>query len=80
MVFSNANNSLFIVDRIRGALSGLFGLVLPSIAAPPLLAAIMMAGHGIAWGVYSIRVKSEAEALFKITTNPTRFSTQNYYQ
>ncbi len=37
------------------ALTGLIGLVLPGITAPPLLAAIMMAGAGIAWGVYSIR-------------------------
>jgi drug/metabolite transporter (DMT)-like permease len=44
------------------ALAGLIGLVLPGITAPPLIAAIMMAGSGIAWGVYSIRGKSNEDA------------------
>lgn len=43
------------------ALTGLIGLVLPGITAPPLLAAIMMAGAGIAWGVYSIRGKNNED-------------------
>lgn len=43
------------------ALTGLIGLVLPGITAPPLLAAIMMAVAGIAWGVYSIRGKSNED-------------------
>lgn len=42
-------------------LTGLIGLVLPGITAPPLLAAIMMAAAGIAWGVYSIRGKSNED-------------------
>lgn len=43
------------------ALAGLVGLVLPGISAPPLLAASLMAGAGIAWGVYSIRGKATAD-------------------
>ncbi len=37
------------------ALAGLVGLVLPSLAAPPLMSAILMVGAGVAWGVYSLR-------------------------
>ena len=37
------------------AIGGLVYLVLPSLSAPPLDRALMMAGAGIAWGIYSIR-------------------------
>jgi drug/metabolite transporter (DMT)-like permease len=37
------------------ALGGLTGLMLPGLTAPPLLAALLMAGAGIAWGIYSLR-------------------------
>ncbi|HEY3598082.1 MAG TPA: DMT family transporter [Paraburkholderia sp.] len=37
------------------ALAGLVGLVLPGIAAPPLLSSLLMLAAGIAWGVYSLR-------------------------
>jgi hypothetical protein len=33
------------------AVAGLVGLVLPGVAAPPLLGALLMAGAGVAWGV-----------------------------
>ena len=42
------------------AVAGLVGLVLPGLSSPPLLAATLMAGAGIAWGVYSIRGKGKA--------------------
>jgi len=37
------------------ALAGLVGLVLPGLAAPPLVGSLLMAVSGIAWGVYSLR-------------------------
>ncbi|WP_036187260.1 DMT family transporter [Marinobacterium lacunae] len=37
------------------AIAGLVGLVLPGLTAPPLVASLLMAGAGIAWGVYSLR-------------------------
>lgn len=39
------------------ALTGLIGLVLPGLSAPPLLDSALMAGAGVAWGIYSIRGK-----------------------
>jgi len=46
---------------LTGALAGLFYLVLPGIAAPDPLGALLMAISGIAWGVYSIRGKRAAQ-------------------
>ncbi|SEF79428.1 DMT family transporter [Marinobacterium lutimaris] len=40
------------------ALAGLIGLMLPGLSAPPLLSALLMAGAGVAWGVYSLRGRS----------------------
>lgn len=37
------------------AVSGLIGLVLPGLAAPPLVGALLMLSAGAAWGVYSLR-------------------------
>src|SRR6478735_12356583 len=37
------------------AVIGLVALVLPGLSAPPLDAALLMLGAGIAWGVYSLR-------------------------
>jgi drug/metabolite transporter (DMT)-like permease len=48
------------VTQIAGlllALSGLVALVFPGLSAPPLGAAALMLGAGIAWGVYSLRGK-----------------------
>lgn len=40
------------------AVGGLIGLMLPGLSAPPLLSSLLMAGAGIAWGVYSLRGRS----------------------
>ena len=40
------------------AIGGLIALLLPGIAAPPLRAALLMAGAGVAWGIYSLRGRS----------------------
>lgn len=53
---------LWTGERIRGlkllgvlvALGGLVWLLLPGLAAPPLLAAALMLAAGVAWGVYSL--------------------------
>lgn len=37
------------------ALFGLIALVLPGLAAPPILNSLLMIGAGVAWGVYSLR-------------------------
>lgn len=54
---------MFRGERFRGlqlfgfvlAISGLVGLLLPGLSAPPLGAAVLMLLAGIAWGVYSLR-------------------------
>jgi drug/metabolite transporter (DMT)-like permease len=43
------------------ALGGLVGLLLPGLAAPPLPAALLMLGAGVAWGVYSLRGKGAGD-------------------
>jgi drug/metabolite transporter (DMT)-like permease len=45
------------------ALAGLVTLVLPGLTAPPLGAALLMLGAGIAWGVYSLRGKGAGDPL-----------------
>jgi drug/metabolite transporter (DMT)-like permease len=45
------------------AISGLVALVFPGLSAPPLGAASLMLGAGIAWGVYSLRGKSAGDPL-----------------
>ncbi len=43
------------------AYAGLIGLVLPGLAAPPLVSATLMLCAGIAWGVYSVRGKGAGD-------------------
>ena len=45
------------------ALGGLVGLLLPGLAAPPLEAAFLMLGAGVAWGIYSLRGKGGGDPL-----------------
>ena len=45
------------------ALAGLVALVFPGLTAPPLGAAVLMLGAGIAWGIYSLRGRSAADPL-----------------
>lgn len=44
------------------ALSGLVGLLLPGVAAPPFTEALLMIGAGVAWGVYSLRGRGAGDA------------------
>ena len=52
------------------AFSGLVGLLLPGLTAPPLFGSLLMLGAGIAWGVYSLRAKG--------TGDPTRVTAGNF--
>lgn len=45
------------------ALSGLVGLLLPGLTAPPLIGSVLMSCAGIAWGIYSLRGRAEGDAL-----------------
>jgi drug/metabolite transporter (DMT)-like permease len=52
------------------AFSGLVGLLLPGLTAPPLLSSLLMIAAGIAWGIYSLRAKGAGE--------PTAVTTGNF--
>ena len=62
---------LWAGERLRGAqiaglicaCSGLVGLLLPGLSAPPLFASILMLGAGIAWGAYSLRGRGAGDPL-----------------
>jgi drug/metabolite transporter (DMT)-like permease len=45
------------------AFTGLVFLVLPGLAAPPLMNALLMAAAGIAWGFYTLRGKGSEDPL-----------------
>ena len=45
------------------AFSGLVGLLLPGLSAPPLQGSLLMLLAGVAWGVYSLRGKSAGDPL-----------------
>ncbi len=45
------------------ALGGLVGLTTPGASAPPLPGAVLMAGAGVAWGVYSLRGRGSQDPL-----------------
>ena len=56
------------LDLVQGlgvliAFSGLVGLLLPGLSAPPMRGALMMIGAGIAWGVYSVRGKGAGDPI-----------------
>ncbi len=45
------------------AVAGLIILVLPGIAAPPLIGALLMTGAGVCWGIYSLRGRKSTDPL-----------------
>ncbi len=65
-------------ERLRGlqwlglmlALGGLVGLLLPGLAAPPLIGATLMLLAGMAWGIYSLRGRQGGD--------PTRVTAGNF--
>jgi drug/metabolite transporter (DMT)-like permease len=52
------------------AFSGLVGLLLPGLSAPPLHGSLLMLGAGAAWGIYSLRGKGAGD--------PTRVTAGNF--
>src|SRR5881275_2091022 len=51
------------------ALSGLVVFLFPGLSAPPLSGSILMLGAGVAWGVYSLRGKTEKNPAGATTGN-----------
>ncbi|SNS79834.1 Threonine/homoserine efflux transporter RhtA [Noviherbaspirillum humi] len=51
------------------AASGLVGLMLPGLAAPPLSGALLMTTAGIAWGIYSLRGRGSSDATINTAGN-----------
>ncbi len=51
------------------ALGGLVYLVFPGLSSPPLIASILMAAAGIAWGFYTLRGKGSTDPLGDTTGN-----------
>ena len=52
------------------AVAGLIGLLIPGLAAPPVINALLMVGAGVAWGVYSLRGKTAGD--------PTKVTAGNF--
>lgn len=63
------SHGLWAGERLRSlqllglllAFGGMVGLMLPGLAAPPLLGSILMLGAGVAWGFYSLRGKGAGD-------------------
>jgi drug/metabolite transporter (DMT)-like permease len=51
------------------AFAGLLYLVFPGITAPSLTGSLLMAGAGIAWGIYSLRGRGSLDPLTETTSN-----------
>jgi drug/metabolite transporter (DMT)-like permease len=47
---------------LAGAFGGLVALLLPGLAAPPLLASLLMVCAGVAWGAYSLFGRGRGDA------------------
>ena len=45
------------------AISGVVGLLLPGLTAPPLAGSILMLGAGVAWGIYSLRGRGNTDPI-----------------
>ncbi len=54
------------------ALGGFVYLLFPGFSSPPLLASILMASAGVAWGFYTLRGKGSSDALGDTTGNFVR--------
>jgi drug/metabolite transporter (DMT)-like permease len=76
--FTMTGYGLWRGERIGGrrlvglsvAVAGLVGLLLPGLAAPPPLAALLMLSAGVAWGVYSV--------LGRVAGDPTAATAGNF--
>lgn len=82
ILFGSVQLTMFGVSLFRGerpaplewlglavAFGGLVYLVLPGLAAPPLISAVLMASAGIAWGLYTLRGKESEDPLADTAAN-----------
>jgi drug/metabolite transporter (DMT)-like permease len=51
------------------AIGGLVYLAWPSVTAPPLVGALLMASAGVAWGIYSLRGRGSQDPIASTTSN-----------
>lgn len=51
------------------ALAGLVWLLLPGLAAPPLIPALLMIAAGVAWGIYTLRAKGAGDPIRVTASN-----------
>lgn len=65
-IWSGERMRLLQIAGLILACSGLIGLLLPGLSAPPLVGALFMLCAGVAWGIYSLRGKSAGDPL-KVT-------------
>ena len=54
---------------LLGACLGLFLLLAPGLSAPPIRSALLMAGAGVAWGIYSLRGRGGVDPLQSTASN-----------
>ncbi len=82
ILFSSVQFTMVAAALIRGerprglewlglliALGGLIYLLLPGLTSPPLVASVLMAAAGIAWGFYTLRGKGSGDPLGNTTGN-----------
>ena len=82
ILFGSVQATMIAIGLLRGdrpgglewlgwtaAIAGLVWLVLPGVEAPPPAGVALMAAAGVAWGIYSIRGRTESDALGATTSN-----------
>ena len=68
-IFQGERLRLFQWTGIGLALAGLIYLLLPGLAAPDPVGAVLMAGAGIAWGIYSLRGRNSGDPISSTCAN-----------
>lgn len=64
--FGIASGERLVRTQVLGlviAFTGLIGLLLPGLAAPPLTGSFLMLAAGVAWGIYSLRGKGAGDPI-----------------
>jgi len=85
VLFGSVQLTMIVVSLMRGerprplewlgiiiAVGGLVYLVFPGLASPPLIASLLMAAAGAAWGFYTLRGKGSSDPLADTTGNFVR--------
>ena len=68
-IYSGERLDKYQLFGVLTAIAGLIGLLSPGLSAPPLLAALLMIGAGIAWGLYSLRGRGAGDATIATAGN-----------